>query len=92
MEIAMPNTLLIETNDRDQDMTLRHQLMELSVLALIFAPWALIAMALTALHLMAMNPAMLFTCMAAITVSIPGFLHFIIPEQNVNQVITEKVC
>ncbi len=81
----MPTTLLLETNDADQHPTLRHQLLRLSMLALLLAPWALIAISLMALNMIATDTTLLLACAALVVAAIPGWLHFITPAQHIDQ-------
>ena len=83
----MPTTLLLETNDNNQRLTLRHYLLRLSMLALLLAPWALIAISLTVLHMIAPSSTILLACTAVVIVAIPGWLHFITPAQHIDQPI-----
>ncbi len=83
----MPTTLLLETGANDQRLTLHHYLLRLSMLALLLAPWALIAISLTVFHMIAANATVLLACAAVVVVAIPGWLHFITPTQHIDQPI-----
>jgi len=78
----MSDTLLLETNANEQHLTLRHAMLRLSMLALLIAPWALIAISLMVFHMIATSTALLLICMAVVVAAIPGWLHVIAPTQR----------
>jgi len=71
----MPVYLKIEESYATQDVSLRQDLMGISLLALFLSPWALIGLTLSIFGVNFITPAISVTCMATIIVAIPQALH-----------------
>lgn len=83
----MAGYLKIEEHYGNQQVSLHSDLMGISMLALLVAPWAMIGLALSVFEVSFMTQGIVMTCIATLIVAIPQVLSLLpkksAPEQTV---------
>ena len=72
--------LKLEETMGDQHLSMRDDLMGLSLLALLLSPWAGLGLILSAFEISFMTPAFSLTCTLVLLAAVPKALQLLLPE------------
>ena len=83
-EAGMAGYLKIEERYANQDISLRNDLMGISMLALLMTPWAMIGLTLSAFEASFMTQGILIACIITMIVAIPQALILLSGNSDTN--------